>query len=253
MHRLLLLLALSIAAFGGTAHAAPLTVFAAASLKEALDEAGAAYTRATGTRVRASYAATPALARQIAQGAPADVFIAADVDWIDRLQRTGHVDAASRRVVAGNGLVLVAPARARIGPIDLRRRDALIDALRADGRLALAVTATVPAGRYARASLTRMGLWTTVQPRVVEAENVRAALQLVARGEARLGIVYASDARVARDVRVVAALPDSTHPRIVYPAARVQRSRHPQAAAFVRWLRGASAQAIFRRHGFRAP
>lgn len=253
MHRLLLLLALSIVAFAGTARAAPLTVFAAASLKDALDEAGAAYTRATGTVVRASYAATPALARQIEEGAPADVFVAADLDWMDRLQRGGQVDPLSRRVVAGNALVMVVPASRRIGPVDLRDRTSLMRVLGRDGRLALAVTATVPAGRYARAALTRLGWWEAVRPRVVEAENVRAALQLVARGEAALGIVYASDARADRRVRVVAALPAATHPRILYPAARVQRSRHPQAAAFVRWLRSAPAQAIFRRHGFRAP
>ncbi|GAB2509183.1 molybdate ABC transporter substrate-binding protein [Lysobacter humi (ex Lee et al. 2017)] len=253
MHRLLLLLALSLVAFAGTARAAPLTVFAAASLKDALDEAGAAYTRTTGTAVRTSYAATPALARQIGQGAPADVFIAADLEWMDALQRDGQVDAASRRVVAGNSLVLVARAAGRLGTIDLRDRASLTRVLGRDGRLALAVTATVPAGRYARASLTRLGSWEAVRPRVVETENVRAALQLVARGEAALGIVYASDARAEPRVRVVAALPAATHPRIQYPAARVQRSRHPQSAAFVRWLRGATAQAIFRRHGLRAP
>lgn len=235
------------------AAAPPLTVFAAASLKEALDEAGALYTRGGHAPVRASYAASSALARQIEAGAPADVFVSADLEWMDDLQRRGEVDPRTRRNIAGNALVLVAPAEARMRPVALRRGVDLRPLLGARGRIALALTASVPAGRYARAALQSLGAWAALRPRVVEAENVRAALELVARGEASLGVVYASDARAEPRVRVLARFPASTHPRIVYPAARVAASTHPEAAAFVAWLRSPPAQAVFRRHGFLPP
>lgn len=250
--RLLLVLALALTAAPAFA-AAPLTVFAAASLKETLDEAGAAYARRHGTAVRTSYAATSALARQIEDGAPADVFISADLDWMDTLQAKRLVDARTRRDAAGNALVLVAPADSKATPLVLKRGVDLRPALGPDGRIALALTASVPAGRYGKAALESLGAWPGVQARVVEAENVRAALQLVARGEASLGIVYATDAQAEPGVRVLARFPSSTHPRIVYPAARVTASVHPQAAAFVKWLRSREAQAIFRRHGFLPP
>lgn len=233
--------------------APPITVFAAASLKETLDEAGALYARDHRAHVRTSYAASSALARQIEDGAPADVFISADRDWMDELQSKRLIDPGTRADVAGNALVLVAPVDASKPPVMLKRGVDLRPALGRDGRLALALTASVPAGKYGRAALESLGAWTPVQARVVEAENVRAALQLVARGEASLGIVYASDARAEPRVRVVARFPASTHPRIVYPAARVAASRHPQATAFVAWLRSPAAQAVFRRHGFLPP
>lgn len=237
-------------AFAGTAAAAPLTVFAAASLKETLDEASALYSRTHRVDVRESYAATSALARQIQEGAPADVFISADRDWMDALQASGDIDGRTRRDIAGNRLVVVAPASSALRRVDLTRRGALAPLLGRDRRMALALTASVPAGRYARAALESIGAWAAVQPHVVEAENVRAALQLVARGEAVLGVVYATDAQAEPRVRVVAHFPARTHPRIVYPAARVAASTHPQAAAFVAWLRTPEAQAVFRRHGF---
>lgn len=235
------------------AAAPPLNVFAAASLKEALDEAGALYTRGGRAPVRTSYAASSALARQIEAGAPADVFVSADLEWMDDLQRRGEVDPRTRRNIAGNALVLVAPADARMRPVALRRGVDLRALLGARDRIALALTASVPAGRYARAALQSLGAWAALRPRVVEAENVRAALELVARGEASLGVVYASDARAEPRVRVLARFPASTHPRIVYPAARVAASTHPEAAAFVAWLRSPPAQAVFRRHGFLPP
>lgn len=233
--------------------APPITVFAAASLKETLDEAGALYARGHGTAVRASYGASSALARQIEDGAPADVFVSADLDWMDELQAKRLIDIKTRRDVAGNALVLIAPADAQAPALTLKRGLDLRPALGADGRVALALTASVPAGKYGRAALESLGAWSTVQPRVVEAENVRAALQLVARGEAALGVVYASDAQAEPRVRVVARLPASTHPRIVYPAARIVASTHPRATEFVAWLRSPAAQAVFRKHGFLAP
>lgn len=230
--------------------AAPLTVFAASSLKEAVDDAASTYRKIHRTPVRIAYAGSPVLARQIAQGAPADVFISADEDWMDVLQRTGHIDARTRHDLLGNSLVLIAPARGGVhAPLPLTRPP-LRQALGREGRLALALTASVPAGRYARAAFSSHGLWMTVAPRVVEVENVRMALQLVARGEAALGVVYATDAQAEPRVRVVARFPASSHPAIIYPVARIAASRHPEAAAFAAWLRSPAARVIFRRHGF---
>lgn len=228
---------------------ASVTVFAAASMRESLDAAAAAFEQRTGTRVRVSYAASSALARQIEQGAPADVFLSADRDWMDRLAARRLLRAGTRRDLLGNALVLVAPRDARIAPVDLARPPSLARAL-GDGRLAVALTASVPAGRYAKAAFESLGLWTQLRPRVIETENVRAALLLVARGEARLGVVYATDARAEPRVRVLAAFPARSHPRIVYPVAVTAASRHPRATDFANWLRSTEARAIFERHGF---
>jgi molybdate transport system substrate-binding protein len=248
-----LLFALSLGVSGRVHAGPPLTVFAASSLKETLDDAAALYARTHAVPVRVSYAASSALARQVEEGAPADVLVSADRDWMDVLQREGRIDARTRRDIAGNTLVLVAPSTRRIAPFALRRGVALRPLLGRDGRLAVALTASVPAGRYARAALGSLGQWPAVRDRAVEAENVRAALELVARGEAALGIVYATDAAAESRVRVVARFPAGSHARIVYPAARVTASRHPQAAAFVAWLRSPAAQAVLRRHGFLPP
>lgn len=228
----------------------PLTVFAAASLKESMDEAAAAYQRSSGQPVRVSFAASSALARQIEQGAPADVFLSADIEWMDYLQARGKIDPASRRNLLGNTLVLVAPAGGTIRPLQLQRGANLLPLLGEGGRIAIALTSSVPAGKYAKAGFISLGLWPSLQPRLAEAENVRAALLLVARGEAPLGVVYASDALAEPRVRTVATFPAGSHPPIVYPVARVSASKHPQGAAFVRWLQGTAARAIFQRHGF---
>ncbi|WP_310151872.1 molybdate ABC transporter substrate-binding protein [Luteimonas sp. 3794] len=229
---------------------APLTVFAAASLKEAMDAAAARYQQDTGQPVRVSYAASPALARQIQQRAPADVFVSADLDWMDWLQARGLVTASSRRDLLGNTLVLIAPAHSTTQPFALTRDSDLLPLLGARGRLALARTASVPAGRYARAAFASLGQWPALQPRVAETDSVRSALTLVARGEAPLGVVYGSDAQAEPRVKVLATFPADSHPAIVYPVARIAASRHPQADAFVRWLDGDVASALFRRHGF---
>jgi molybdate transport system substrate-binding protein len=237
-----------------SAHAAgnPITVFAAASLKESMDEAALAYKAAAGQDVRVSYAGSSALARQIEQGAPADVFVSADLDWMDYLQQRKLIDTATRRNLLGNTLVLVAPAASTQRAMVLRKGSNLLPLLGADGRLAVALTDSVPAGKYARAAFESLGMWDALQPRLAEAENVRAALLLVARGEAPLGAVYASDAKAEPRVRVVAIFPGSSHPAIVYPVARIAASRQPQAAAFVEWLHSPAALAIFRAHGFTA-
>lgn len=237
------------AVFAAKPEAAPVTVFAAASLKESLDEAAAAYQAATGQTVRVSYAASSALARQIEQGAPADVFVSADRDWMDYLQQRDLIDTASRRDLLGNTLVLIAPKSSTAKPIALKPGVDLRPLL-GDGRLALALTASVPAGKYAKAAFTSLGVWDSLQAKVAEGENVRAALMLVAREEAPLGVVYGSDAQAEPGVRVLATFPADTHPPIVYPIARLAASKHAQAAAFVRWLETPAAAAIFRRHGF---
>nr|WP_310232447.1 molybdate ABC transporter substrate-binding protein [Luteimonas terrae] len=248
---LLLLVLTALAVLPAEAQArAPITVFAAASLKESMDAAAARYQRDTGQAVRVSYAASSALARQIEQRAPADVFVSADLEWMDWLQARKRIDAASRRVLLGNTLVLVAPARSAAQPFELTRDTDLLPLLGARGRLSLALTASVPAGKYARAAFESLGQWPALQARVAESDSVRSALTLVARGEAPLGVVYASDAHAEPRVKVLATFPADSHPAIVYPVARVAASRHPQADAFVWWLDGEAASAIFRQHGF---
>ena len=242
-------IAVSAPALAGAAAPRPLTVFAAASLKESLDVAARTYEARTGQQVRVSYAASSALARQIEAGAPADVFIAADRDWMDALQAQGRIDPRTRRSLLGNTLVLIAPAASRTPPIRLQRGVDLARHLGRNGRIALAMPASVPAGKYAKAAFVHLGIWTTLAARVAEAENVRAALMLVARGEAPLGVVYGSDARVEPKVRVVATFPARTHPPIVYPVARVTASTHAHASPFVQWLASAEADRIFQRHG----
>ncbi|WAC61833.1 molybdate ABC transporter substrate-binding protein [Pseudoxanthomonas sp. SL93] len=227
---------------------APLTVFAAASLKESLDEAAAAYQKATGVPVRVSYAASSALARQIEQGAPADVFFSADLEWMDYLQQRGRLQDATRRSLLGNQLVLVAPKTSQ-AQVDLKRPATLLAAL-GGGRLAVGQTQTVPAGKYAKASLESLSLWNGVKARLAESESVRAALMLVARGEAPLGIVYASDAKAEPAVRVLATFPEASHPPIVYPVAALRDARSAQAVPFVQWLASPAADAIFKRRGF---
>lgn len=228
---------------------AEVTVFAAASLTDVLHEIGAQFRADTDVAARFSFAASSALARQIESGAPAQVFVSADVEWMDYLANLGIIDLATRRNVAGNELVLIAPAdsglQLAIGP-GFRLAAAL-----GDGRLAVADPDSVPAGRYAKAALTSLGAWKDVESRLVPAENVRAALAYVSRGEVPLGIVYRTDARVDTGVRVVGAFPAGSHPPVVYPAAMIRGST-PAAAAFVEYLGQAKAQGIFGRHGFTA-
>ena len=244
---LAVLCALTLAAPASAQDWAPVTVFAAASLKNALDEVGATFTAKTGTPVRFSYAASPAIARQIEAGAPADVFISADADWMNYLAERKLIVAASRRDVLSNHLALIAPAdsklRLRVG------RNMPLAAALGEGRLAVAGS-DVPAGKYAQASLTALGVWPSVQGKLAQAENVRSALAFVARGETPLGIVYDTDAKVEPKVRIVGVFPDGAHPKIVYPAALVAYSQNPSAARFLGFLQGPEATAVFRRYGF---
>jgi molybdate transport system substrate-binding protein len=236
-------------ALAGRATAADsFTVFAAASLKDALDENVRAYRARTGDRIAVSYAASSALARQIEAGAPADVFVSADLDWMDYLEKRRLIKPGTRKNVLGNRLVLIAPRESRAS-VDIRPGFALAGLL-GNGRLAMADPDAVPAGKYGKASLEALGVWKDVRSKVAAAENVRAALVLVARGEAPLGIVYRTDAVADPRVKIVGTFPESSHPPIVYPIA-VTAAGKPAAEAFLRWLSRPEAQAIFAKHGFR--
>ena len=226
---------------------APLTVFAAASLKNVMDDVGKAYTAKTHAPVRFSYGASSALARQIEQGAPADVFISADSQWMDYVAGRGLIAPASRRDLLTNHLALIAPAFS-----DTRLRVAKgmpLAAALGVGRLAIAGP-DVPAGKYAQASLTTLGVWDSVKDKLARAENVRAALAFVARGETPLGVVYDTDAKVEPDVRIIGLLPDDSHPPIVYPAAVVAASTNSSARAFLSFLESPAAMVLFRKYGF---
>jgi molybdate transport system substrate-binding protein len=249
---LLLLIAFTTSAWAKDAPR-PITVFAAASLKESLDAAAADWTTRSGQKVVLSYAASNALARQIEQGAPADVYIAADEAWMDYLQSRKLVAKGTRFDLVRNELVLVAPANASLQKVDLARSDELLRAL-GSGRLAVAEVETVPAGKYAREALSRLGLWSNLSSRLAQGENVRAALAYVAKGEAPLGIVYATDALAEPKVRVVAGFAPSTHARIVYPAAATAKKGSAGLAGdFLAFLRSEPARGIFVRAGFSKP
>ncbi len=225
-----------------------LTVFAAASLKNAMDEVAAGFEHETGHGAAMSLAGSSALARQIRHGAPADIFISANPGWMDVLEREGLIDPASRFDLLGNRLVLIAHGRkappVRVTPgLDF-------DALLGGGRLAMTLVDAVPAGIYGKAALEWLDAWEALAPRVAQADNVRAALALVASGEAPLGIVYSTDAAADDNVTVIGTFPADAHPPIVYPAAAVSASRHPLNRRFLAWLRGPSAHRAFERQGF---
>jgi molybdate transport system substrate-binding protein len=223
-------------------------LFAAASLKNALDDIDQTWRRDTGKPVTASYAASSTLAKQIENGAPADLFISADTEWMGYLEQRKLLKPDSRSNLLGNTLVLIAPAKSDVA-LTIAPGFPLAAAL-GGGRLAMADPASVPAGKYGKAALEKLGVWSSVASRIAAAENVRAALLLVARGEAPLGIVYATDAAVEPGVRIVAAFPSDTHPPIVYPIALMAASQNPNAPALLAYLHGAAARAQFQKAGF---
>lgn len=246
MFRTVLLLLAALASPAQAQRAAP-TVLAAASMQEAMNDAADAWARAGHARPVLAFAASSALARQIEAGAPADLFVSADAEWMDELQRRNLLAPGSSAIVARGRLVVVAPP----GTASLNgKRGASLARVLAAGPLAMADPASVPAGRYGQQALTRMGAWDAVAPRVVRAENVRAALALVERGAAPYGIVYATDARASTRVRVVGVFPPNSHTPIVYPLARLARSRNPSAESFRRYLLSSTGQAILARRGF---
>jgi molybdate transport system substrate-binding protein len=224
-------------------------VFAAASLKNALDDVAARYKAETGKSVTVNYAASSALAKQIEQAAPADIFFSADLDWMNYLEERNLIVKDTRRTLLGNTIVLVAPkdsgASVTIAPgMDLAAL------LGTDGRLAMANVESVPAGKYGKASLEKLGVWQSVADRVVQADNVRAALAFVAKGEAPLGIVYATDASAEKAVKVLGAFPEDSHPPILYPVAVTTSSKNPEAAAFLTFMESAAARSAYEKQGF---
>jgi molybdate transport system substrate-binding protein len=225
-----------------------ITVFAAASLNDAVTAIAQEFTRSSGIAVRTSFAASSALAHQIEDGAPADVFFSADTDWMDHLQQRGLIVTATRTDLLGNRLVLIAPADRPVTLV-VGPHFPLAAALGTHGRLAVADPESVPAGRYARAALTALGVWDAVAPRLVRADNVRAALAFVARGEVPLGIVYETDASIDPHVSIVGVFPPDSHAPIVYPVA-LTRDAKPEARRFIEFLRGTAATAEFQQFGF---
>jgi molybdate transport system substrate-binding protein len=234
-------------AFGPLAHAADVTVFAAASLTDALNKVGAAWQQKTGHTAAISFAASSVLARQIENSQGADVFISADTDWMDYLDKRGLILRETRRNLLGGHLVLIAPRDSK-SALTIAPHFNLAGVLRG-GRLAVADPESVPAGKYAKASLTALGVWSAVAEHLAPAENVRAALGFVARGEAPFGIVYATDAMAEPHVRVVATFPDNTHPPIVYPIALTKEAR-PLARDFLNYIEGPDARPVFEKAGF---
>jgi molybdate transport system substrate-binding protein len=225
-----------------------LVIFAAASLKNALDEANAGYEHEKGQQTVTSYAASSTLAKQIEAAAPADIFISADLDWMDYLAKRNLIKPETRANLLANRLVLIAPVNSA-AKLDIGPNFPLARAL-GNGRLAIADPNGVPAGRYARAALESLGVWSSVADRLAPTENVRATLALVSRGEAPLGIVYQTDANSDKGVQIVGSFPDNTHPPIIYPIAMVARSTNPASIGYVAFLKSPNARLIFEKQGF---
>ena len=241
---------LALAALGlsspALAQASGPTIFAAASLKNAMDEIGAAWVATGKPAPKVSLAASNTLAKQIEQGAPADLFFSADLDWMDYVQGKGFVRPGTRVNLLANSVVLIAP-RDAAGPVAIGPG---LGATLGAGRLAMGNVDAVPAGKYGKAALEKLGAWDGVKDKVAQAESVRAALLLVSRGEAPLGIVYATDAAADPNVKIVATFPADSHPPIVYPVAVTKDATNPEADAFLAYLRGPAAKAAFERQGF---
>ena len=244
----LFLLVLSTFGNAPEAQSGKVLVFAAASLKTALDEINAQWQGRTGKRAVVSYAASSALAKQIEQGAPADIFISADLDWMEYLAERKLIRPETRSDLLSNRLVLIAPKGTNL-QVEIKPGFPLASLL-GQGYLALANTDAVPAGKYSKAALKALGVWEQVKDRIAQAENVRAALLLVSRGEAPLGIVYESDAVSDPSVVTVGILPDATHPRIIYPIALTSGSTSPDAGGFLDELKSPQARTIFEKQGF---
>jgi molybdate transport system substrate-binding protein len=225
-----------------------LTIFAAASMKNALDDIDAAFTAKSGVKVSASYAASSVLAKQIEQGAPADIFMSADTDWMDYATAKKAINEATRTNLLGNSIVLIAPKDSKIDKVTIGQGFDLAK-LAGNGRIATGDVSAVPVGKYAKAALERLGAWQAAEPKFAMAESVRAALTLVARGEAVLGIVYATDARVEPDVKIVGTFPADSHPPIIYPVAATSNAR-PGATDYLAFLRTPAAKTIFEKYGF---
>jgi molybdate transport system substrate-binding protein len=223
-------------------------VFAAASLKNALDDAARTFEQQGGPPIKISYAASSQLAKQIESGAPADIFISADLGWMDYVQKRDLIKPATRRNLLGNQLVLVAPSNSGV-KVDIKPGFDLVGLLKG-GRLAMADPDSVPAGKYGKAALEKLGVWQSVAPHVAGAENVRAALLYVDRRETPLGIVYATDAASDPNVEIAGVFPEDTHPPIIYPVALTAASKNPTAGKFLGFIESSAAKPAFEKQGF---
>ncbi len=224
------------------------TVFAAASMKNALDAANAEWAKETSNEATVSYAASSALAKQIEAGAPADLFISADLAWMDYVAGKKLIKEDTRTNLLGNRLVLVAPAD-KAKPVEIKQGFDLAK-LVGDGKLAMGAVDSVPAGKYGKAALEKLGVWSSVEGKVAGAESVRAALVLVSRGEAPYGIVYQTDAAADQGVKIVGTFPQDSHDPIIYPVAILSESKSPAAAAYLEFLKSAKAAPFFEKQGF---
>ncbi len=243
--------ALAVLAMAVPSHAADkITVYAAASLTNALQDIASAYEKRTGVAVVYSFASSSTLARQIEAGAPAQIFASADTKWMDDVAAKGLIDPASRVNLLGNALVLIAPADSPLGPRVVDRTLDWSHLLGDGGRLAVGDPDHVPAGIYAKEALQNLGAWTTLEPHLARADDVRGALAFVERGETPLGIVYVTDARVSTKVKIVGVFPASSHSPIVYPFAIVKGAGTPEVQAYFRFLNGPDSLTVFRRYGF---
>src|SRR5579883_918377 len=225
-----------------------LTVFAAPPMKNALHDVAAAYTKKTGVNIAASYAASSTLMKQIEQGAPADIFVSADLDWMEYGSKKKVIKDDTRVNLLGNKIVLIAPKDSKIDHVTIGPGFDLAK-LAGDGRVTTGDVKSVPVGKYAKAALEKLGAWTAVEPKMAMAESVRAALALVARGEAVLGIVYATDAKVEPNVKIVGEFPADSHPPIIYPVAATVTAK-PDATGYLAFLRSSTARTIFEKYGF---
>ncbi|RXH38968.1 molybdate ABC transporter substrate-binding protein [Bradyrhizobium zhanjiangense] len=226
-----------------------ITVFAAASMKNALDEIDAAYTAKTGVKFSVSYAASSALARQIEQGAPADIFVSADTDWMDYAIARKTINESARVNLLGNSIVLIAPKDSKVDNVTIAQGFDLAK-LAGDGRIATGDVKSVPVGKYAKAALEKLGAWQAAEPKFAMAESVRGALTLVARGEAVLGIVYATDAKVEPGVKIVGTFPADSHPAIIYPVAATTTAKG-ESSEYLAFLRSTAAKTILEKYGFK--
>lgn len=245
---LAVIFALLVSPSGAFAQEKSILVFAAASLKDALDDVNVAFSKTTGTKVTASYAASSQLIKQIEQGAPADIFISADLDWMDYGAQKKLIKEATRVNLLGNRLVLIAPGDSKVERVTIGSNFPLAS-LAGDGRIVTGDVRAVPVGRYAKAALEKLGLWESVQPKLAMVENARVALALVARGEAPLGIVYETDAQTEPKVRAIGVFPPDSHPPIIYPAALTAEAK-AGAAEYLAFLQSAAARQLFENRGF---
>ena len=245
---ILLAISLGLAATHFAAAQETLIVVAAASMKNALDDVNTAFTKATGIKVTASYAASSALAKQLENGAPADVFVSADLKWMDYVAEKKAIKPETRVNLLGNRLVLIAGKDSKLGNVTIGQGFDIAK-LAGDGRIAVADTKAVPAGLYAKEALEKLGAWKAAEPKLAQAENVRATLAYVARGETPVGIVYETDAKVEPNVKIVGVFPAGSHQPVIYPAAATVNAK-ADVAKYLNFLRTGAAKAVFEKYGF---